>query len=192
VSPEIVLSPGRYGEDAGHHLGDFGPCCTNVASTLIGDMAELSVENLETALRRHASGSGEVYPSALRLIDAEEHWAGRLWDVAQLVLADQELMRYVVGGNRPEVVADCIGRWSESDLDLDEIQMILAGGGYDPDPFVPLSRAGLLDSALHLGDGRPRLIHGERAGAWISDTFALSAPQDVVLNVQRAIGGDPT
>lgn len=153
------------------------------------NMTDLSAENLEAALRRHASGTGEVYPSALALIEAEEHWTGRLWDVARLVMADQELMRYVVGGNRPGVVAGCIGRWSESDLDLEQIRMILAGGGYDPDPFLPLARAGLLDAALHESDGTPRLIHGERAGAWISDTFALSAPQDVVKHVSSAIDG---
>lgn len=60
-------------------------------------MTELNVENLRAALARHASSAGEVYPSAVSLIEAEEHWSGRLWDVARLVMADQGTMRYVAG-----------------------------------------------------------------------------------------------
>jgi hypothetical protein len=150
-------------------------------------MTDLNVENLQAALARHASSAGEVYPSAVSLIEAEEHWSGRLWDVARLVMADQGTMRYVAGGNRPDEIAACVARWSDSGLKLDEIRAILAGGGYDPDPFVPLARAGLLYRALHDDVGGPRFIHGERAGAWISDTLALSSPEETVDSVERSI-----
>lgn len=150
-------------------------------------MTELNIESFQAALARHASSTGEVFPSALSLVDAEEHWSGRLWDVARLVMADQETMRYVAGGNRPDEIAACVARWNESGLELDEIRAILAGGGYDPDPFVPLARAGILYSALHLDDGTARLIHGERAGAWISDTLALCSAEETVESVERSI-----
>jgi hypothetical protein len=150
-------------------------------------MSEPDVENLQAALARHASGTDEVFPSALALIDAEEHWTGRLWDVTRLVMANQERMRYLAGGDRPDEIAACVARWSESELELADIEMIFAGGGYDPDPFAPLARAGLLYPALHLSDGSPRFIRGERAGAWISDSFALSSPREILEGVERAI-----
>lgn len=150
-------------------------------------MTQPTADDLQAALARHASSSGEVFPSALKLISAEAHWTGRLWDVAHLVMADQETMRYLAGGNRPAEVAACVARWSDSSLGLDDIKAILAGGGYDPDPFVPLARAGALSTALHLSDGSPRLIHGERAGAWISDTLALSPGPEILATVERAI-----
>lgn len=150
-------------------------------------MSELSAESLEAALARRTSSTGEVYPSAWALIDAEEHWTGRFWDVARLVMADQETMRYLAGGNRPAEIAECVARWSDCDLALDDIKMILAAGGYDPDPFVPLARAGLLRCALYFNDGATRIIHGERAGAWISDTLALSSGQEILESVERMV-----
>lgn len=150
-------------------------------------MAQASVDKLEAALARHASESGEVFPSALTLIAAEEHWTGRLWDVTHLVMADQEAMRYAAGGNRPGEIAACAARWSDAELDLDDIKLILGCGGYDPDPFVSLAKNGLIRSALQLTDGTPRLIHGEKAGAWISDTLALASSDEIVETVQREI-----
>jgi hypothetical protein len=150
-------------------------------------VAEPTVEQFQAALARHASGTGGIFPSCLELIDAEEHWSGRLWEVARLVMTDQETMRYLAAGNRADEVASCAARWSESALRLDEIKMILSSGGYDPEPFEALARAGLLYPALHVEDGGPRIIHGEKAGAWISDTFALSSQEEVVTGVERAI-----
>ena len=150
-------------------------------------MIEPSVEGLQAALARHASSSGQVYPSSLGLIDAEEHWSGRLWEVAGLVMADQETMRYLAGGNRADEIAACAARWSESTLALDEIKAVFAAKGYDPEPFEALARAGLLDTALQLDDGSPRFIHDEHAGAWISDTFAMSSDQETLQGVAQAI-----
>ena len=151
-------------------------------------MTEPSVKSLEAALARHASASGEVYPSGVKLIDAEEHWSGRLWDVTKLVMADQEGMRYLAGGNRPDEVAACAGRWSDSTLNLDQIRAVFAAKGYDPEPFETLARAGLLSSALQLDDGSPRFVHGEHAGAWISDTFAMSSDEETLEGVIQATG----
>ena len=151
-------------------------------------VSEPSVKDLEAALTRHASAAGEVYPSGAKLIDAEEHWSGRLWEVTRLVMADQETMRYLAGGNRPDEVATCASRWSESTLDLDQIKAVFAAKGYDPEPFEALSRAGLLTAALEFEDGTPRIIHGEHAGAWISDTFAMSSDEETLDGVAEAIG----
>jgi hypothetical protein len=65
-------------------------------------MPDMTMEEFQLALARHASARGEVYPSALGLIDAEGHPTGRVWHVARLVKADQEQMRYLSGGNRPD------------------------------------------------------------------------------------------
>jgi hypothetical protein len=151
-------------------------------------MSDFTVAAFEAALARHASSRGEVFPSAIGLIEAEEHWTGRLWDVARLVMHDQETMRYVAGGNRPDEVAACVAGWSESTLNLDEMKMVIEAGGYDPDPFEPLAKSGHLGVALY-DHGEVRQIHGERAGAWISDQMALSSDGEVVSRVLEAIGG---
>ena len=155
-------------------------------------VSQPSVKDLEAALARHASPTGEVYPSGVRLIDAEEHWSGRLWEVTRLVMADQETMRYLAGGNRPDEVATCAARWSESTLELKQIQAIFAAKGYDPEPFEALARAGLLSTALQNEDGTPRLLHGEHAGAWISDTFAMASDEETVEGTVEAIGTPAT
>lgn len=155
-------------------------------------MSEPTVEQLRAALSRHASGAGEVFPSTLELIAAEEHWSGRLWDVVRLIASDLERMRYVAGGGRPDEIAECAGRWAESGLSLDDIALVIGAGGYDPDPFVILAEAGLLLPALHNDDGSERLVGGERAGAWISDELALLAPEETVERARGIIGDKTT
>lgn len=150
-------------------------------------MTQPSFSQLEAALARHASATGEVYPSSVALIDAEEHWSGRLWEVTRLVMSDQETMRYLAGGNRADEIAACAARWSDSTLEAADIKAIFSAGGYDPEPFEVLARAGLLRSSLLLDDGGPRLIRGERAGAWISDTFALSTEAEILQGVEREV-----
>jgi hypothetical protein len=95
-------------------------------------------------------------------------------------MADHSTMRYVAGGNRAAEVADCAVRWAQSPLRLDQVALIFSCGGYDPDPFVPLARWGLLRSALCLADGTPRTIKGERSGAWISDELALATDDEII------------
>jgi len=149
-------------------------------------MSEMTVAEFQAALTRRASAHGEVFPSALGLIDAECHPTGRIWEVARLLMADQEQMRYLSGGNRPDEVADTVGRWAESKLSLEQIKTIIEAGGYDPDPFEPLATAGHLRQALYDGDAT-RIIQGERAGSWISDQMALAADSEIVTKVLEAI-----
>jgi len=60
-------------------------------------------------------------------------------------------------------------RWAESALSIDEVELAVRCGAYDPNTFVVLSREGLLRSALcHDDDNTCRHVDGEQAGAWIS------------------------
>ena len=150
-------------------------------------MSDMTVEVFEAALARHASADGEVFPSALGLIEAEQARQGRLWAVAKVVMADQERMRYLAGRNRlPEVVA-CVAQWYESELDVADLDLVVSAGGYDPEPFEALQRAGLLHEALREGDGT-RCIDGERAGAWISDQMAETNDSETVARVRAKLG----
>jgi hypothetical protein len=76
-------------------------------------------------------------------------------------------------------------------LSLDEIELVLRGGGYDSDPFVALSGAGLLRQALCDDNGQVRRVGGERAGAWISDQLNMAAADDVVDRVRTLIAQPP-
>jgi len=150
-------------------------------------MAEPTVEELEAALARHASGDGEVFPSALKLIAAEHHWSGRLWEVLGQLATDVETLRYAAGGDRPGEIAQCAARWADSALDIEDIALILRCGGYDPDPFLTLSQAGLLHAALSNDDGTLRRVNGERAGTWISDELALASSEETIERVRLMI-----
>jgi len=150
-------------------------------------VVEPTVEELKAALARHAAPNGEVFPSALKRIAAEEQWSGWLWDVVCLIASDFDTMRFEAGGDHADEIADCAARWAESGLSLDHISSVLASGGYDPDPFAVLARAGLLTAAVQTDDGSTRLINGERAGTWISDELALSSPAEVVERTRRMI-----
>jgi len=105
-------------------------------------MSEMTVEDLQAALARYASARGEVFPSALGLIDAECHPTGRVWEVAGLLMTDQEEMRYLSGGNRPDEVADTVGRWAESKLSLEQIKTVIeaAASCRGPPPAGALRR----------------------------------------------------
>lgn len=120
-------------------------------------MAELTPEAFEAALTRHTSSTDEVYPSAIGLIAAEADRSGRLWEMARLVMAGQETMRFLAGGNRPGEVAARVARWADTRLELDDLKMVLASGAYDPEPFEALADAGLLHDAR-----RCRLCPGSR------------------------------
>jgi len=154
-------------------------------------MTEPTVGQLRAALERHASSAGEVFPSALGLIFAEEDWSGRLWDVLGLIASDLETMRYLVGGARADEIADCAARWADSGLSLEDMALVIGCGGYDPDPFVILATAGLLPSALHHKDGTDRRVDGERAGTWISDELALVSAEEIVERTRRMIDTTP-
>ena len=151
-------------------------------------MPDLTVEVFEAALARHASADGEVFPSALGLIEAEQAREGRLWAVAKVVMADQERMRYLAGGNRLAEVVACVAQWYESELDVADLELVVSAGGYDPEPFEALQRAGLLHEALREGEDGTRCIDGERAGAWISDQMAETTDSETVSRVRAKLG----
>lgn len=150
-------------------------------------MAEPTVEGIKDALGRHAAANGVVFPSALKLIAVEEQWSGRLWEVLRLIAADIDTMRFEAGGDRADEIAECAARWAESGLSLEDIELVLSCGGYDPDPFVVLAGGGLLHRALRHEDGNERTVNGERAGTWISDELALSSPAEVLERTRRMI-----
>lgn len=149
-------------------------------------MSDMTIEQLVDALAGNASVTGEVFPSAIRLIEADRHPSGRVWDVAQVVMADQERMRYLAGGNRPAEVAAAVARWADCALTVDQIGSVVAAGGYDPEPFEILAAADWLEKALDDG-GEVRSIHGERAGSWISDELALVPGDEIIDRVRRAM-----
>jgi hypothetical protein len=154
-------------------------------------MTEPSLIELQDALVSHVGSEGSVTPAVVDRIAEETGWDGRIWDVLRTLVTDPETMRYVAGGDRPEEVAGFVGCWAESSLSLDEIELVLRCGGYDPDPFVALSGAGLLRQALCDDNGQVRRVGGERAGAWISDQLNMATADDVVDRVRTLIAQPP-
>jgi hypothetical protein len=149
-------------------------------------MGELTIEDLRSALASHTR-AGEVFPSVIRALAAQERWSGRLWDVLEVLAEDQETMRFAAGGDRPDEIADCAEQWAASGLDSDQLRLVLRSGGYVPEPFTALARAGLLTSALCDESGELRRIKGERAGTWVSDELALLTPETTIAAMRRVI-----
>ena len=149
-------------------------------------MGELMIEDLRAALAAHTR-DGEIFPSVIRALAAQEHWSGRLWDVLAVLAEDQETMRFAAGGDRPDEIATCAEQWAASDLDADQLRLVLRSGGYIPEPFTALARAGLLNRVLSDASGEVRRINGERAGTWVSDELALLSPEATIDAVRRAI-----
>lgn len=148
-----------------------------------------SYEELVDALAERTDDDGALRPGIVRELGAEKGWSGRVLEVLALVSADAETMGYVAGGHRPEEVAEAVVFWAASPLSLEEVSSVLACGGWDPDPFVVLSNAGLLDGMLHLPDGSCRRVRGELAGAWVSDTLALADDSEVIEQGRAVIDG---
>lgn len=72
----------------------------------------------------------------------------------------------------------------------DALARHVGAAGWDPEPFVAVVRAGLLDSLLRLPDGSPRRVRGELAGGWLSDQFALAEDAEVLRAVRRLVEED--
>ena len=147
-------------------------------------MAELTVEELRDALRG-ATRDNEVFPSVVRLIAVTRGWSGRLWEVLGVLAEDQETLHFVAGGARPDEITDCAERWAATSLDLEQLRLVLRSGGYDPDPFDVLARAGLLANALRDETGGLRHVQGARAGTWISDELALTSSEHETIEAVR-------
>lgn len=146
---------------------------------------------LREALERYAHPNGSV-PSGIAARLAEDlGWSGRVMDVLAVLGESSETMGYLAGGRHPEEVATWVSVWADSPLSIDDIRLITRARGWEPDPFVVLADAGLLQRALTGEDGSPRRIRGELAGAWISDELALAGREEILQRVQAVIGEDP-
>lgn len=157
--------------------------------TVPGDAFEPSVVDLQTALRAYADRSGSVSASDAHRIAREKGWSGRLVEVLELLAESDQRLGYVAGGSHPEEVATWVALWAESSLDLPDIALVLRSGGWDPDPFVVLERAGLLEALLVCPDGTPRRVDGELAGAWMSDELALAEDAEILARAKALIAG---
>lgn len=149
--------------------------------------AEPRLSDIKAALSRHANPDGTVPAGVATEIVSETGWHGRLVEVLAVLAAHTERMGYLAGGRRPDEVAEWLSVWSESSLTVEQIRLATDTGGWDPDPFVTLAGAGLLESFLHLPDGSARRVKGELAGAWLSDELAMADDEEIVSAVRRVL-----
>lgn len=148
---------------------------------------EPGADEVVEALAAVVDEQGLVPPGVVGPLARARGWSGRLVDVLHLVTDDAETMGYLAGGRRPDEVVTWARMWAESPLGLGEIRLIVSSAGWDPDPFVVLSRVGLLEVVLRCEDGSPRRIDGELAGAWVSDQLALADEAQVVATVEAVL-----
>lgn len=153
-------------------------------------MEEPSLPEISEALKRTATQDGEVPVGAGRRLAEEEGWRGRLVDVLVLITDDATTMGYLAGGRRPEEVALSLSLWVQSPLSLDDIRLVVASGGWDPEPFVVLASVGLLEAVLRRPDGSPRRVRGELAGGWVSDQLALADDSEILREVRKILEND--
>lgn len=147
---------------------------------------EPSVSELRTALLSRAGDNGDVAPGVAESLAAERGWTGRLMQVLRLCTQDSHTMGYLAGGHHPDEVASCVAYWAQTPLSLEQMALVIGSGGYDPDPFVTLARAGLLERALRF-DGCKRRIDGAPAGAWLSDTLATASEDEIIQRTRDMI-----
>ena len=145
-----------------------------------------SPEELARALTELVGADGVVPAGVAGALRAARGWTGRVVDVLEVLTEDVERMGYLAGGRRPDEVATWVGLWADSALTLEQIRLVVAAGGWDPDPFVVLARAGLLEAALEQPDGSLRRVRGELAGGYVSDELALADDAEI-LRVVRAV-----
>ncbi|MHB1511381.1 MAG: hypothetical protein ACYCST_17615 [Acidimicrobiales bacterium] len=148
-----------------------------------------SLSDLTEALRQRAGADGTVPAGIAAALIEEIGWSGRIIDVLGVLTDDVEKMGYLAGGRRPDEVVTWLSLWAESPLSLEEIRLIVTAGGWDPEPFVVLSRAGLLKAILEAGDGSIRRIRGELAGGWVSDQLALADDTAILRAVKEVLDG---
>jgi hypothetical protein len=154
-------------------------------------LTEPSPPELADALSFAVGADGAVPAGVTGQLRRDHGWGGRLVDVLEVITENPETMGYLAGGRRPDEVATWLSLWASSPLSLEEIRLVVSCGGWDPEPFVPLARAGLLEKFLRLPDGSPRRIRGELAGGWASDELALAGDEEVLRRVTEIIGDNP-
>lgn len=152
-----------------------------------GGALEPTLSELQAALERHVDERGGVLAREAHRLAMEEGWSGRLVEVLGLLAESDQRMSYLAGGRRPEEVSTWVSLWADSPLSLENMRLIMASGGWDPEPFVVLVNAGLLDSLLRAPDGSARRVRGELAGAWVSDELALSDDAEIVRRARDVL-----
>lgn len=150
---------------------------------------EPSLAELHDALARRVDASGNVPARIADVLAREEGWRGRLLDVLRLFTASERQTAYLAGGRHPKEILRWIEPWLEAPLSIGELHLIVSCGGWDPEPFVPLARAGLLEPFLKTPGGAVRRINGELAGGWLSDECALAAPSEILALVRGVLEG---
>ncbi len=149
--------------------------------------AEPTISELEKALAAHVHPNGAV-PGGIAAELADEYgWSGRLMDVLAVVADNSEKMGYLAGGHRPDEVATWLSIWADSPLSVEQIKLITSSGGWEPDPFVAVAEAGLLETFLRTPDGSARRIRGELAGGWLCDQFATADDAEILTAVREQI-----
>ena len=151
---------------------------------------EPTLSDIAGALARHANPDGTVPAGVATEIVAETGWHGRLVEVLAVLAAHTERMGYLAGGRRPAEVAEWLAIWADSSLPVEQIRLATDAGGWDPDPFVTLAGAGLLERFLRLADGSLRRVKGELAGGWLSDELAMADDEEILSAVRRLLAAE--
>jgi hypothetical protein len=151
---------------------------------------EPSLEELAEALAHHVAANGTVRPGVGDQLVAEHGWHGRLIDVLGILTEDTARMGYLAGGRTPEELMTWLPLWADSPYSLEQIRTIVTSAGWDPEPFGVVVRNGLLERLVYRSDGSLRRVHGELAGAWLSDEFALADDEEILRAVRAVIDED--
>ena len=162
------------------------------AITEIPERREPTLEELAEALAHHVAANGTVRPGVAAQLVAEKGWHGRLIDVLGILTEDTARMGYLAGGRKPEELMTWLPLWADSPYTLEQIRTIVTSAGWDPEPFEVVVRNGLLERLVSMPDGSLRRVHGELAGAWLSDQFALSDDDEILHAVRKVLEEDPS
>ena len=148
---------------------------------------EPTLDEVAAALASCAGPTGALPARVGARLAAERRWGGRLAEVLAILTEDSERLGYLVGGSQAVGVLAWLPAWTDSPLSPTEIRAVVAGGGWDPEPFAAVAAHGLLAPLLALPDGSARRVRGELAGAWLSDLFALAESDDEVVAAVREL-----
>lgn len=154
------------------------------------ETSEPTLEEVKEALRAHVQRNGALRSGVAATIAREHGWHGRVMDVLAVLTADTERMGYLTGGHRPDEVMTWLPAWVDSPFSPAEISAIVESAGWDPEPFVVVQRAGLLERLLRRPDGSLRRVRGERAGGWLSDSYALADEAEILRAVLAVVEED--
>jgi len=156
----------------------------------ITEGSEPALDEIADALAHHVATNGMLHAGVAAELAAEHGWRGRLIDVLGVLTEDATRMGYLAGGHRPDEVMTWLPLWADSPFSIDQIRTIVASAGWDPEPFAVVVREGLLDRLVRTPDGAARRVHGELAGAWLSDQFALASDEEILRSVRALLDED--